>query len=294
MGKALDMESSKVRFNFANGYWFTKYILKEVMSRTGCFETTLDIGFSKTTVCFDNGRVRVGSFDLDIREIDPSEEDRVVLLEENGNIYEVVKRASGFYKLKAISCCDAPTLEINGIHMHRVRDITPLMDSKMKVRTVGVKKGDVVLDTCMGLGYTAILSAESGARKVFSFEIDENVIWIAERNPWSRKLASPNITVYNEDVVRGVTMFPEGFFDKIIHDPPRFSGTTGDLYSLVFYRELYRVLKPGGVLFHYTGEPRRHGAPRILKGIKERLSQAGFRVLRYDGKTGGFVCYKPF
>lgn len=293
MDKVSGKESSIVRFNFPKGYWFTRFIVREIASKKGCFETTLDIGVSTTTLCFDNGRIRIGSFDLDIRDVDPSEEDRVVILEENGDIYEVVRRAKGFYKLKAISCCDPPTLEINGIHMHRLKDTTPIIDSKTKVKSAGVKKGDVVLDTCLGLGYTAILSLEKGAKEVYSFEIDENVIWVTERNPWSRRLGSPNIVVYKEDVVKGVTMFPNDFFDKIIHDPPRFSGTTGDLYSLAFYRELYRILKPGGILFHYTGEPRRHGTPSILKGIKERLSQAGFRVLRYDSRAEGFVCYKP-
>ena len=78
-----------------------------------------------------------------------------------------------------------------------------------------------------------------------------------------------------------------------MHDPPRFSGSTGDLYSLEFYKELHRVLKPRGLLFHYTGEPRRRGAPSILKGIRERLEKAGFRVLYYDEDAQGYVAAKP-
>ena len=44
-------------------------------------------------------------------------------------------------------------------------------------------------------------------------------------------------------------------FDAVLHDPPRF-GIAGELYSQAFYDHLARVLKPRGVLFHYTGTPK--------------------------------------
>lgn len=279
-------------FRPVRGYWFTSYLISELERLQGCADVTLDIGITKSRVCVWNGEAEFGELRVSLAELRPSEEDRVVIVESNGDIYEVVKRDRGFYKLKAISCCSPPTLEINGIHMHRIKDIDPLADSVIKVKAARVRAGDVVLDTCMGLGYTALSSLRLGAREVYTVEIDENVIWIAERNPWSSGLSSPNVRIIRGDVTAVVKGFEDERFDKIIHDPPRFSGSTGELYSAEFYRELFRVLKPGGVMFHYTGEPRRHGAPSILKGIKERLTRAGF-ITYFDERAQGFICIKP-
>lgn len=50
--------------------------------------------------------------------------------------------------------------------------------------------------------------------------------------------------------------FETGHFAAIIHDPPaRALCKSTDLYGSTFYKELARVLKPGGTLFHYIGNP---------------------------------------
>ncbi len=182
------------------------------------------------------------------------------------------------------------TLEINGIHMHRVGGPTPWEDTLAKVRAARVRRGDVVLDTCTGLGYTAIASLLRGARLVWSFEIDERVLWCAERNPHSSLLEADEVILVHGDVTRGVERLPDEYFTVVIHDPPRLTGATGDLYSLEFYRQLYRVLKPGGRLFHYTGRP--HGG-RILQGVARRLREAGFERVRWVEEAQGFTAIKP-
>ncbi|MEM0199001.1 MAG: methyltransferase [Desulfurococcaceae archaeon] len=289
----MSIDSYRVSFKPVNGYWFTSFLLKSIEGKTGCFTTTLDLGVSTTRVCVENGELVVNKLRVNIEFVKPSEDDRVVLLEESGAIYEVVKHTiRGFYKLKAVAVDKAPTLEISGIHMHRITNVDPWTDTLLKVNAARLKRGCRVLDTCMGLGYTAIASVLRGSNEVYTFEIDENVIWIAERNPWSRLLAESSIRVHLGDVTKLVHYLPSSFFHRVIHDPPRFTRTTGELYSTDFYMELFRVLKPNGLLFHYTGEPRRHGAPSILKGIKERLEKAGFRVLSYDEKAQGYIAYK--
>jgi hypothetical protein len=40
-----------------------------------------------------------------------------------------------------------------------------------------------------------------------------------------------------------VETFPDASFDRILHDPPTFT-LAGDLYSLEFYSQLSRLLKP--------------------------------------------------
>lgn len=291
----MTLEKYRYSFNPVKGYWITSFLIEDLGNKSGCFEVTLDIGLSKSTVCVERGSLRVDDTVLDLDDIAPSEEDRVVVYETAQNIaYEVTRHTStSFYKLKAVALNRAPTLEISGIHMHRIAGVDPWEDTLLKIRAVRVARNNLVLDTCMGLGYTAIASLMRGARGVYTFEIDENVVWIAERNPWSRELGSTNINIFLGDVVERVHSLPDAYFDRVIHDPPRFTRSTGDLYSLEFYKELYRVMKPKGMLFHYTGEPRKHGGPSILKGIKIRLEKAGLRVLYYDENALGYVAVKP-
>lgn len=50
--------------------------------------------------------------------------------------------------------------------------------------------------------------------------------------------------------------FGDAEFAAIIHDPPaRALCKTTDMYGAAFYKDLARVLKPGGTLFHYIGNP---------------------------------------
>jgi predicted methyltransferase len=73
-------------------------------------------------------------------------------------------------------------------------------------------------------------------------------------------------------------------FDAALHDPPRF-GIAGELYSQVFYDHLARVLKPKGVLFHYTGSPNKLTSGRdVPNEVSQRLRRAGFTTrLEGDG-----------
>ncbi len=279
-------------FRPREGYWLTRGLLDEVSSARGCIEASLDLGITWRKICYDNGFLITDN--VRIPAIPPKEHDRVVYVSRDlENAYEVIARkGSGFYKLKIARKYGAPTLEINGIHMHRIVGIDPWTDSKIKTLAARVKKKAKVLDTCMGLGYTAIHSLLRGADLVVTIEKDENVYWIAEHNPWSHGLRDERVITLHGDSSEIIGSLPDAFFDRIIHDPPRFTRKTGDLYSLEFYREAYRVLRIGGIMFHYTGEPHRHGGPSVLKGISERLRKAGFYPVFYDRRAQGFVCYK--
>jgi len=201
-------------------------------------------------------------------------------------------RGEGYYKLVPTLPGSWPTLEINGIHMHRVRGADPASDTRAKVVAARIRRGVEVLDTCMGLGYTAIASVQRGAKRVVTVEIDPNVIRLARLNPWSWGLGAPEITLVNDDVVRYVKTLDSESFDRIIHDPPRIMGSTGPLYSVSFYRELYRILRPRGVLYHYTGEPgRKHGA-NFPGRVKSKLEQVGFRVVKYSRRALGLIAVK--
>lgn len=188
-----------------------------------------------------------------------------------------------YYKLSPTG--GAPTLEIDGIQMHRTTGIEPFEDSRQKVEGT-VRAGNTVLDTCGGLGYTAIWSVRLGASRVVSVEVCPQVRELRERNPWSADLFKSPVELIDADTGKFITTLPDASFDSVIHDPPRFS-LAGELYGAGFYAELLRVLKPGGLLFHYTGAPySRHGARDFPSEVVGRLKQTGFRARREPQKLG--------
>lgn len=194
-----------------------------------------------------------------------------------------------FYKL--VPSEDAPTLEISGIRMHRTQERTPWQDTLDKVSSIAPLRGRV-LDTCCCLGYTAIAAArQQDVVQVFTFERDTNVLEMADYNPWSRELyLNRKIKLSVGDVFRGVESFSAAFFDAIIHDPPRFA-LSPELYSFDFYRQLFRVLKPGGRLFHYTGSPGEKQGKDFVKGVLHRLKDAGFvKVVHNPDILGVTAC----
>jgi uncharacterized protein len=170
----------------------------------------------------------------------------------------------------------APTMLISGIPMHRIKDTTPLEDTRQKLKALGKPYGRV-LDTATGLGYTAIQAARTAAL-VVTVEFDPAVLDICRLNPWSADLfTSPNIQPLIGDSADLVGVFPDQSFDAIIHDPPTFA-LAGQMYAGEMYRHLYRILKPGGRLFHYIGNPDSRYGATTSRGVVVRLRSAGFRV----------------
>ncbi len=184
----------------------------------------------------------------------------------------------------------APSMLIAGFVMHRIKDIDPMQDTLRKITAVSPIVGRV-LDTATGLGYTAI-EASKTADEVVTIELDPSVQEIARLNPWSQTLFNnPKIHQIMGDACEVVQTIEDESFSRIIHDPPTFS-LAGELYSGAFYRQLYRVLKRGGRLFHYTGDPHSKASGGVTKGVLRRLQEAGFaRVVRRPDAYG-VVGYK--
>jgi hypothetical protein len=184
----------------------------------------------------------------------------------------------------------APTLLVSGIPMHRVKDTEPHRDTLTKIRAVSPITGRV-LDTCTGLGYTAIEAAKS-AEQVVTIELDPTVLEVASLNPWSRALFEhPRIEQVVGDAFDEIAQFEDESFSRIIHDPPMFS-LAGDLYSGEFYRELYRVMQRKGRLFHYVGDLDSRSGRNVVKGVARRLEEAGFSRIIRRPEAFGVVAYK--
>ena len=186
--------------------------------------------------------------------------------EETGRVYTLYPTAG------------APTMLVSGVPMHRIKGIDPMEDTRRKLRTIAPLVGRV-LDTATGLGYTA-MEAAAEASSVLTVELDPAAQVIARANPWSRGLfGDERIEQRIGDSFKVVRELAESSFDRVIHDPPMLS-LAGELYSLEFYRELHRVMAPGGRLFHYVGDPESRSGARVTRGVLRRLEEAGFRDLR--------------
>lgn len=192
----------------------------------------------------------------------------------------------GLYKLVPTDW-GAPTFEIDGIKMLPTARVSPFEDARTKVALVQ-PRGLRVLDTCGGLGYFAAACLEAGAARIQSFETSDDVLWLRTLNPWSPDPDAPEhggrLELTRADVSQAIRALPDASVDAVLHDPPRF-GIAGDLYALAFYRELARVLRRGGRLFHYTGSPNRLTSGRdVPREVARRLAEAGFRTeLALDG-----------
>jgi uncharacterized protein len=184
----------------------------------------------------------------------------------------------------------APTVLISGVQMHRVRDVDPWEDTERKIRTIAPVAGRV-LDTCTGLGYTAIAAARTAA-EVVTIELDPAMLEVARLNPWSRPLfESSRIHQIVGDAIEEVESFAAGSFARIIHDPPMFS-LAGDLYSGAFYRALHRVLASRGRLYHYIGDPESRSGRSVTTGALRRLQEAGFSRVVRKPEAFGLLAYK--
>jgi predicted methyltransferase len=204
--------------------------------------------------------------------------------------------AGHYYKLRPFN--GQLVLEIDGLRMQLVRDFrTPLDYSKEVVRGLGIpEKGRfTVLDTCMGLGYTAIAAAERpSVEMVVTCEVSDAVITLAQWNPASDPLFEKGgkMIIMKGSASELVKGFESSMFSFVIHDPPRFSHAP-ELYSAAFYRELFRICKGGARIFHYVGSVGKGKGRSIASEVSGRLSKAGFRGIRSSARLQGVFASKP-
>jgi predicted methyltransferase len=251
-------------------------------------ETSLDLGLTEARIRLEPERVVFPDSQWlhweGIREV-AATESACFLVQDNAveKIERYSETLSRYYSLMPTD--EAPTLMISGIPMHRIKGITPNRDTAKKIRTIAPVHGRV-LDTCTGLGYTAIQAART-AERVTTIELDPAVLEVARLNPWSCDLfENPRAEQLVGDAFDEIEAFEDRAFDRIIHDPPTFS-LAGELYSAQFYAQLRRVLKRKGRLFHYIGDLESRSGRNVVKGVVGRLKEAGFaRVVRRPAAYG--------
>jgi hypothetical protein len=199
-----------------------------------------------------------------------------------GTVFQPAARYSNSLIKLVPTVWGPPTFEIDGIKMLPTAKVSPYADAERKVGFIR-PRGKVILDTCGGLGYFASWCLQGQAARVHSYEKNPDVAWLRGLNPWSPP-EGDGLTLQSADVAVEIAALPDSSFDAVLHDPPRF-GIAGELYSQSFYDQLARVLRPRGLLFHYTGTPNKLTSGRdVPNEVANRLRNAGFNTeLQGDG-----------
>ena len=267
-----------------------KDILAAINKGEGEISTSFNLGMTTESYDLNDDAILLGDLSLSTSQLKKIiKRDTVVFAIDEEGPYPVEFRDNGYSKLVPLTDrLGAPTFELSGVKMHRTMGIDPFEDARTKAAAV-TRPGDYLLDTCGGMGYTAISARRIGATEVHSCEINDDVLALRKYNPWSREYLEDEKTIKLEgDINELINTFPDNYFDSIMHDPPRFS-LAGELYGEIFIGEMARVLKKGGRLSFYTGEPYRTGRGRaFVEGVERRLRNAGL-VGRYQKEIQAVV-----
>ena len=201
-----------------------------------------------------------------------------------------------FYQLYFAKEGESPVLRINGVPMHRFIRISPVDDAKLKVKSLNPK--GKVLEIGTGLGYSAIEMAHlPQVTQVVTIEKDFEVIHMAKQNPFSAELfENKKIKLIEGDAIELLDDFKNDEFDSVFHDPPTFI-MAPDLYTISFYKKIFRVLKKGGTLWHYAPMPGKTKGPEVgnlvINRTLKRLKEVGFENIRHDVAAMGIIARKP-
>ena len=195
-----------------------------------------------------------------------------------------------YYKLKPTA--DWPTIMLSSVPMHRFKTISPKTSAELMVKEISPIKG-IVLDCCCGLGYTSIIEAQKETcEKVIVFEKDEHVLEMAKYNPYSEELFNnKKINLSIGSVYDEIKKIKSNSVDRILHDPPTTSFGK-ELFSLDFYFELFRVLKSGGIIYHYCPNPGKTKGTEYWPTIQKMLIKAGFKDAEYNKESSGIRATK--
>jgi predicted methyltransferase len=261
-------------------------ILNAIQEGIEYLDLSLDLGISNTNI-----NINDPIWDPEKLEKIVKDPNSIYFIRE-GETYKAALSTDHFYKLHPTGPTTAPALLIDGVLMHRVKDIDPIEDAAMKAELCA-RKGIDMLEICTGLGYSTIACLRKGVRSIVTIEKDPSVIELAKLNPWSRNLfTDKRVSALQGDASLRIEEFDDTSFHAVMHDPPRFS-MGSELYTSEFYSQLHRVLKSKGVLYHYVGFPgSKHRKRDLQKGIITRLRSVGFKQVQRNESTLGVIARK--
>lgn len=272
-------------------FLITKAEAEKILNyKDGKLLISLDLNLTNREIIKLNKILIIDNYKIPLGSFENLKENFVYLIEDNKlRKIEIFSPETNLY-YKLLPTKDWPTFTLSSTPMHRHTHLSPKEDTMLKIKEIAPVSGNV-LDTCCGLGYTAIMAAKT-ADMVYTFERDENVIYLAKLNSYSQDVfTNKKIELFFEDVCLGIKKFQSESFDRIIHDPPTLKRAP-ELFSRVFQSELYRVLKKEGIIYHYTPLPGKTKGKKFYKSIVRNLKEIGFRRVEFHGKSLGVRAVK--
>ena len=266
-------------------------VINAMQNGHGSVTLSCDLNLSEVTLCITGNELILDDESvITLKQLERIRKTRTrIYLHDGSELRPLEIRHEDYTKL--VPTQTAPYLETSGVKLHISKGICPFESAGRMAESV-VKKGFLVLDTCSGLGYSALRSARLGARQTVTVEISANILQLRSENPWSFALYNDDSIIQkHKDITSFIKTCDAESYDAIIHDPPRFS-LAGELYGDSFYRELKRVLKKRGVLFHYTGNPYTvKQGNSFVSGVTKRLYEAGFKKVIQEKKLMGVKAF---
>lgn len=243
-------------------------------------ETTLNLGISKTKVKLSKNGFYYKNKLISLPKLRDDDHSCYVLIRDKlEKVQWFSNETKQMYKLVPTS--NRPILQISGTSMHKFPFVERIKADKLTGK---------ILDAGTGLGYTAIVAAET-AEQIITVEFDQNVIEMQKLNPYSQELFKrKNIKRLKGDIVRIIKKFSDQEFDFIIFDAgtPR---SSGEFFSQNNYQEAYRVLKSGGKMYHYLPKHLITHGRDFAGEVILRLRKLGFELVERN-EEGSYAMMK--
>ncbi|MDD4983522.1 MAG: rRNA adenine N-6-methyltransferase family protein [Candidatus ainarchaeum sp.] len=252
------------------------YLIAKKENKT-TFETTFDLGISKTTWPIDK-------FEALLDKCPKIRNEDIVFYDEKKKegVKLQISNENGIFSLRKDKNENKPILYINAVKMNVSKDLGIDAYNENVMDSLEVSTYDDVLEICTGAGYKTLLLAEK-AKNVVSIEKSKEVLELMTYNPYTKELLKKeNVKIITDDATNYAKKSKEKF-TKILHDPPTFKFAP-ELYTKEFYADLYGLAEEGCILFHYTGNPgNKFRGKDLTSATIERAKQAGWKLMkRYD------------
>ena len=133
-------------------------ILNAIRNGVDQLDLSLVLGISRTRIDANNPIWESDKLEKIVKDPDS------IYFIRDGETYKAAISTDHFYKLHPTGPTTAPALLIDGVLMHRVKNIDPIKDAAMKAKLCA-RKGIDMLEICTGLGYSTIASLNQSVVK---------------------------------------------------------------------------------------------------------------------------------
>ncbi len=259
-------------------------------SKEGKIKISLDLGISEEDIEKNENEVILRDQKISLPQFSKLKETMCYAAEENilKQIAFFAEDTHLYYKL--LPTQNWPTITLSSTPMHRYSTVLPKKDTELKIKEISPVRGKV-LDTCCGLGYTAIMASHN-AESIDTFERDEHVLRIARYNPYSQELfLNKKIKIHQQDIGEEIAKLGTNSFDRIVHDPPTFK-ISPPLYSREVHAHLFRILKRKGILYHYCPAPGLTKGKKMFPRLIRQLKEVGFSHVEFHVSSSGIRALK--